>query len=167
MEENIQVKKVTLNIGCGRDQRRMDKGAQLIKELTGKDPVKTVTQKKIAGWGLRPGLALGLKLTLRGKEAEELLARMIYARDNRLPAKSFNPQGLFSFGVKEYVDIKDAKYNPDIGMMGLEVAVTLEKPGYRVKKRQIKPAKLGDRQRLTREQAMKWVEDKYKVTFEA
>lgn len=162
----ITVSKVTLNVGAGRNERKLEKGMQLIKQLTGVDALKTLTQKRIPTWGLRPGLPVGCKLTLRKKAAHEMLARLIYARDNKLPESCFDAKGNFAFGVKEYIDIKDATYNPDIGMMGLEVAVTLEKPGYRVKKRKIKPGAIGKKHALTKEQAMAYIAETYKVEFE-
>ena len=51
-------------------------------------------------------------------------------------------------------------------MMGLEVAITLEKPGYRVKKRRIRSTTIGKKHALTKEEAMKFITEKYKVTFE-
>lgn len=60
---NIRIEKVTLNIGAGKDQNKLDKARLLLKAITGIEPVKTVTQKRIPGWGLRPGLPIGCKIT--------------------------------------------------------------------------------------------------------
>lgn len=162
----INVAKVTLNIGAGKDQNKLDKGVLLIKHITGVDPIKAITKKKIPSWGLRPGLPIGCKLTLRGKKAKDMLTRTLYARDNKLPPTVFDNEGNFSFGIKEYVDIKETKYSPEIGMMGLEIAVTLEKPGYRVKKRTLKPARVGKHHMITKEEAMEFVKKTYQVAFE-
>ncbi len=164
--DDIRVVKVTLNVGAGKDQNKLEKGVVLIKGITGINPVKTVTKKKIPAWGLRPGLPIGCKLTLRGKQAQEMLKRALYAKDNKLSPDSFDNEGNFAFGIKEYVDIKDAAYDPEVGMMGLEIAVTLEKPGYRIKKRQIRPAPVGKHHQITKEQAMNFVKQHYHVAFE-
>ena len=166
LADDIRVAKVTLNIGAGKDQNKLEKGLVLIKDITGVDPIKTITRKKIPAWGLRPGLPIGCKITLRGKAAQDMLKRALYARDNKLSPGIFDKDGNFAFGIKEYVDIKDAKYNPEIGMMGLAITITLEKPGYRIKKRHLKPATVGKKHRLTKEQAMAFIQKNYNVTFE-
>jgi len=166
LQEQVTVSKVTLNIGAGRDQGRLEKGTKLIKTLTGIDPVKTKTTKRIPGWGLRAGLPIGCKLTLRKAPAVDILKRLLYARDNKLKASNFDNRGNFSFGVKEYVDIQDAQYDPQLGMLGLELAVTLEKPGYRVKKRQVKDTTVGRHQVLTKEAGMDFVKTQFGVTIE-
>ena len=70
MQTSVRIEKITLNVGAGKEQSRLDKGFLLLKELTGVTPVKTVTQKRIPTWGLRPGLPIGAKVTLRGEEAK-------------------------------------------------------------------------------------------------
>src|SRR3989304_5124160 len=80
----IRVEKLTLNIGAGKDQVVLNKGVKLIKSITGLDPVKTVTQKRIPSWGLRPGLPIGCKITMRGKKVDELVPKLLAARDKKL-----------------------------------------------------------------------------------
>ena len=63
----ISIEKVTLNIGAGKDQAKLEKGMKLINSIAGRPPVKTFTRKRIQEWGLRPGLPIGCKLTLRKK----------------------------------------------------------------------------------------------------
>ena len=97
LQDTVIVSKVTLNVGSARNERKLEKGMMLIKQLTGKDPLKTITQKRIPTWGLRPGLPVGCKLTLRNKEGEEILGRLIYARDHKLPETCFDKEGNFAF----------------------------------------------------------------------
>ncbi len=159
----VQVEKVTLNVGAGKDQRVLDKGVKLLKNLTGIEPVKTTTNKRIQGWGLRPGLPIGVKITLRGKDADSLIPRILYAKDNNLPESCFDDHGNISFGIPEYVDIKDAKYDTEIGMMGLQATITLKRPGYRVKNRKIRNTKIPSRHAVNKEEAMKFMEEKYSL----
>src|SRR3989338_1642831 len=95
---DVRVEKVTLNVGCGKDQTRLDKGVVLLKNITGIDPVKTFTNKRIPDWGLRPGLPIGCKLTLRKKKAEEVLARLFEAKENKLSLQQFDQEGNIAFG---------------------------------------------------------------------
>ncbi len=159
--KEIKVAKVTLNIGAGKDQRLLEKGVKLLKNLTGTEPVKTVTQKRIQGWGLRPGLPIGVKKTLRGKQADEMIKRVLYAKDNLLEESYFDNHGNISFGLPEYVDIKDAKYDTEIGMMGLQVSITLTRPGYRVKHRSVRKKNIPAKHQVKKEEAMNFMKEKY------
>ena len=47
----IRIEKVTLNVGAGKDQDKLKKAQKLLKHITGIEPIKTITQKRIAGWG--------------------------------------------------------------------------------------------------------------------
>ena len=162
----IRVEKVTLNIGAGKDQNVLEKGVKLLTNLTGVSPIKTTTQKRIAAWGLRPGLPIGCKITLRKKKAEEMLTRALDAKDNSLRQEQFDDHGNMAFGVAEYIDIKDAKYDPEIGMMGLEICVTLERPGYRIKRRRFQQRKIPNRHKITKSEAIEFMRKRFNVKFE-
>lgn len=161
----IRIEKLTLNIGAGKDQGMLTKAEKLIHELTGIKPVKTKTQKRIPTWGLRPGLPIGVKLTLRGTKAKELIPRLLSAKSNALRLSNIDEAGNVSFGVPEYIDIEGAKYNPEIGIIGLQACITLTRPGYRTKNRRIRPAKPGDHHKITKVEAQKFIQEEFKVTF--
>ncbi len=152
----IKIAKITLNVGAGKNEDLLKKGLVLLKKLTPIKPVKTTTNRRIPGWGLRPGLAIGVKVTVR-KEAEKLLKRLLVAKENILLEKNFDNNGNFSFGVPEYIDIEGLEYDPDLKIIGLEAAVTLERAGFRVKHRQRKSAKIGKNHLITKEQAIGFV----------
>ena len=78
--KNIKIEKITLNIGAGKDQSKLEKGIKLLKMLTGIVPIKTTSTKRIPGWGLRIGLPIGCKLTLRKKAAREILKRLLESK---------------------------------------------------------------------------------------
>src|SRR3989338_1918249 len=160
---NIRVEKVTLNVGAGKDQARLEKGVALLKYLTGIPPVKTVTQKRIPTWGLRPGLPIGCKITLRGSHAVEFLRKALTAKEGVLNSSNFDNGGTVSFGVPEYIDIEGVKYNPEIGTSGFELCVTLTRPGFRVKKRRVKSSPLGKRHLISKADAIKFVTENFKV----
>lgn len=163
----VRVEKLTLNVGAGRDAKVLDKGVLLLKHVTGIDPVKTVTQKRIANWGLRPGLPIGVKITLRGKEAEELAARLLQAKSSRLKPRNLDENGNISFGVLEYVDVPKVNYNPDIGMMGFQVSITLARPGYRIKSRKLRKSRIPRNHRVSRDDTVNFLEKKYHTKVEA
>jgi large subunit ribosomal protein L5 len=159
--QQIRIEKVTLNIGAGKDENMLKKGEKLFKQLTGVDPVKTITQKRLQAWGLRPGLPIGVKSTLRGEAAKAIIPRLLSAKENRLVDSCFDNHGNISFGIPEYVDIHDAKYDPEIGIIGLQVSITLERPGYRVKRRKIQKQKVSSHHSVNKKEAVAFMEQTF------
>ncbi|PIN76409.1 50S ribosomal protein L5 [Candidatus Woesearchaeota archaeon CG10_big_fil_rev_8_21_14_0_10_36_11] len=154
--KRVHIEKMTLNIGVGKDESMLKKGLLLLQKLSPLTPVKTVTKKRIPGWGLRPGLAIGCKVTVR-KNTEELLKRLLVAKMNTLSTKNFDNNGNFSFGIPEYIDIQGLEYDPDLKIMGLEVAVTLKRSGYRVKQRRLHTSNVGKSHCVTKDDAITFV----------
>jgi large subunit ribosomal protein L5 len=161
--KEIRIEKVTLNIGAGKDQKVLEKGIKLITNLTGTAPVKTITNKRLQAWGLRPGLPVGCKLTLRGEKAEKIIPRLIHAKDNILKETYFDNHGNVSFGLPEYMEIKDAKYDPEIGMMGLQATITLTRPGFRIRNKKIRPAKISRHHQIKQAEAINFMKEKYSI----
>lgn len=149
----VRLEKVTLNIGCGKSAEKLEKGAKVLAELTGRQPVKTITKKRIPSWGIRPGLPIGLKLTVRGRAAAELLNRCLEAVDHELPPSAFDERGNVAFGIPEQIDIPGMSYSPEIGILGLQLCVTLCRPGFRVLRRRAAAA-IPARHRIGREEAI-------------
>lgn len=162
----IKVEKITLNIGAGKDQTKLEKAMILLKNITGIDPVKTFTNKRIPTWGIRPGLPIGCKITLRKHNALQLLPRLLQSKDNHLKQQQFDDSGNLAFGIPEYVDIPGVKYDPSIKIMGLEVCVTLSRPGFRIKRRKIKRAKIKKKHLISKEEAVAFMQNQFNVTLE-
>ena len=152
--KNIRIGKVTLNIGAGKDQAKLEKGLVLLNAVANATPIKTITNKRIQEWGLRPGLPIGCKLTLRKYNAVKMIPRLLDAVDNKLREKQFDNNGNIAFGIHEYMEIPGVKYNPKIGIMGLEVCITLERPGYRIKRRRLLARKIPARHRIAKQEAI-------------
>ena len=163
---DIRIEKLTLNIGAGKSQDKLDKGLKLLEMLTGAKPVKTITNKRIAGWGLRPGLPIGCKVTIRGVKTTELLNKLLGAVDHKLDAKQFDDQGNIAFGVKEYIDIPDVEYEPEIGVLGFQVCVTLSRNGFRIKRRRLQKKKIGPKHKITQQDSIDFMKTKFKIIFE-
>jgi large subunit ribosomal protein L5 len=159
----ISVEKVTLNIGAGKDQAKLDKGMKLIKNIAGHVPVKTFTKKRIQEWGLRPGLPIGCKLTLRNNEALDLLKRLFEAKDNLLQASNLDNEGNISFGISEYIDVPGVKYDPDIGIMGFQVCITLKRNGFRIKHRALKRHAIPMKHRIRKQEAINFMKNTFNL----
>ena len=159
----VRVEKITLNIGVGQAGDELKKAEEILRKVTNAKPVQTICKVKQPTWGIREGLPIGVKVTLRGKKALEFLKNAFNAKDKQLKASSFDNLGNFGFGIKEYIDLHGAKYDPKLGMKGFDILVTLEKPGYRVKKRKNKKKKIGRKHLLTKNEAIDFVKQEFGV----
>jgi large subunit ribosomal protein L5 len=160
---NIRIEKVTLNIGAGKDQVRLENGLKLLQVITGRTPIKTFTNKRIPTWGLRPGLPIGCKVTLRGDIAKSVLKRLIEAKNYLINDSQFDNFGNFSFGIKEYIDIAGVKYDPKMGVIGLEASVTLERPGFRIRRRSLLNKSIPKRHCISKQEAIDFMKKEYNL----
>ncbi|MGC9105730.1 MAG: 50S ribosomal protein L5 [Thermoprotei archaeon] len=161
----VVLDKVTVNIGVGESGERLQKAYNLLQELTGAKPVYTIAKKTIREFGIRRGAPIGVKVTLRGEKAEEFLNRILEAVGRRIKASSFDDYGNVAFGLAEHVLIPGARYDPEVGIFGMDVAITLRRPGYRVALRKRKKSRIPKRHRVTKEEAMEFLRKNFNVTI--
>lgn len=159
----VQIEKIVVNIGVGESGERLLTAESLLEELTGAQPVRTRAGKKARDFGIRQGSEVGVKVTLRGESAHTFLEEALWTRNNKIPGWSFDDNGNVSFGIDDHTDFQKMKYDPDVGIFGLDIAVILERPGARVKHRRIRPSKIGDDHRVHWEDAMDFMEDEFDV----
>lgn len=157
---SIRVEKVTVNIGIGSPGERLEFAKELLQRLTGRTAIETKARRREPVFKLRPGLPIGVKVTLRGKTAMEFLDKALAARKRVLSSSSFDRQGNFAFGIAEYIDFPGAKYDPRIGMMGFDVCVTLQRPGRRVALRRVRSGTVGKGHSIPMEEAQHFAQEK-------
>ena len=162
----IKIEKITLNIGTGMPGEALEKALKLLNKIAQNKPVSTKTKKRIPTWGVRPGLEIGAKVNVRGRKAEEILTNLLKAKSNILKESNFDTTGNFSFGIAEYIDIPGIEYDSSIGIIGFEIAVTLMRPGFRIRSRQRKSRSVPKKHKITKEDAMKFMKEKFKVVIE-
>ncbi len=159
----VFLEKVTVNICVGNDKQGMIKAEKLLKKLTGKTPVKNCAKRRLATWQIRPGLPIGYKVTLRGEDAAKFLKWTLESKEKELRNSSLDKNGNFSFGFTEYLELSGIKYDADIGIMGFEVMVTFARPGFRIKNRRLKTAKIPQRHRITKVEVVDYLNEKFEV----
>ncbi|MDP7080678.1 MAG: 50S ribosomal protein L5 [Candidatus Undinarchaeales archaeon] len=157
------IDKITFNIGIGAEHDLLERAIQLLEQLTGQQPVKTSTIKRIPTWGIRPGQVVGAKVTIRHKAAEALLVQALGALENKLKARNFDNHGNLSFGIRESLDIPDFKYDPKVGVFGMDVCVSIARPGYRVKARRFHKNRVSEKHLLTQEEGIAFMKERFKV----
>ena len=131
--------------------------------LTGQKPIQTIAKVTNRDLGIRKAMPIGCKVTLRKEKAIDFLKRALWVRNNKLPAWSFDEEGNFAFGITEHTDFEGMKYDPEIGIFGMDICVTLERNGYRIKKRKLRKTKIPRRHRITKEEAMEFVKKEFNV----
>jgi large subunit ribosomal protein L5 len=159
----IRLEKTVVNIGVGDAGERLLKAEKVLKMVTGKKPVRTVAKTTNRDLGIRQGMQIGCKVTLRGKEAEEFVKKAFWIRENRIATYSFDPEGNFSFGIQDYTDFPGMKYDPEIGIFGMDVTNSIGRAGKRVQRRKILRAKLPTRHRVTKKEGIEFVRSKFGV----
>lgn len=162
----IVLDKITLNCGCGTDNALLEKSFKLLASMTGKKPVRTRAKTRIANWHLRKGLPIGAKVTLRGKDAQNMLVRLLDAKEKTLKISQIDSNGNVAFGIKECIDIPGVEYTPDIGIIGLECAVTLQRPGFRIKRRMRFTKHIPKRHTISKDDAISFMKEKYGITID-
>lgn len=158
-----RIEKVTVNISVGKSGAPLENAAKILEELTGQRPCKRKAKKTIRDFGIRKGEPIACLVTLRGERANSFLERAFKAIDNKLSLESFDDQGNFSFGIKEHIEIPGTKYRPELGIYGMDVSVSLGRPGYRVKRRRRVKSNVGQRHLLTRDEAISFIRGEFGV----
>jgi large subunit ribosomal protein L5 len=162
----INVHKVVINIGVGRSGEPIDKAKNALIELTGQQPAVRGAKQTVRDFGIHKGEPIGVLVTLRRGPAVEFLRRVLEAKRKLLKASSFDNYGNISLGVHEHIDIPGTKYNPDIGIFGMNVNIVLNRPGYRIARKSRKSSKIGKMHRINREEAIEFFKHEYGVEVE-
>jgi large subunit ribosomal protein L5 len=158
-----RIEKVTVNIGVGEAGDRLMK-AQKVLEMVAEQKCK-ITTAKITNrdLGVREGMPIGCMVTLRGESAERFLKKALSIRENRIYMYSFDPEGNLSFGIADYTDFEGMKYDPDIGIFGMDVNVCIQRPGRRITRRRVMKRRLPQSHRMSRREAANFMKEKFKV----
>jgi len=160
-----RITKVTVNIGVGEGGNRLLLAERVLGLLSGLDPVRTLSKKTNRDLGTREGAPIGCKVTLRGTEhIDKFLKDAFWCRENTLPAYNWDDSGNLSFGIRDYTDFPEMKYDPEIGIFGMDVNVVLERPGHRVSRRRRRKASVGTSHRVSREESLEWFQGRFGLT---
>jgi len=158
-----RIAKVTVNIGVGEAGEKLKKAETVLEGVTKQKPVQTISKTTNKDWAIRKLMPLGCKVTLRKKAAATFLASALKIRENRIAAYSFDDQGNFSFGVPDHTLFEGQKYDPNIGIFGMDISVTIERPGYRIKHRRIDRRPIHQSHQVSKEETIEFI----KKTFNA
>jgi len=159
----IRIDKAVINMGVGEGGEKLIRAEKVMEMLTSRKPVRTISRTTNKDLGLREGMPIGCKLTLRGNEAEDFIKKAFWVKENRIADYSFDNEGNFSFGVNDYTDFEGMKYDPQIGIFGLDVSVTLVRQGKRIALRKRQQRQLPQKQRINKDEGKNFVMNKFKI----
>jgi large subunit ribosomal protein L5 len=158
-----RIDKVVVHVGVGESGQRLVNAETIMKTITKQQPVRSIAKKTLPTFGIKKNEPIGAKLTLRGKAAEDFLIIALKAAGNTLKKSQFDMQGNFSFGVEEHTDFPGMRYDPEIGIFGMDVSVALKRAGYRIAMRRVGQKKLPSRQRLNKDDTIEFVSKKFGI----
>ena len=161
----VIISKATINIGVGEAGEKLSRSINLLEDMFGQKPVKTFSKVTNPEFGIRKRQPIACKVTLRGEKAVYAIKTVLSGINNNIKSTQFDDIGNLSFGIAEHIDIPGVKYDPEVGIFGMNVSVTFEKPGYRINKRKIQNKRIPKRHRISKEETMKYMVDHFNVNY--
>ncbi len=152
-----RIEKVVVNLNIGKSGEPLEKAVRVLDEISGQTPYKAKAKKSIRDWGIREGEPIACVVTLRRSKGLVFLKKVLPVIGNKISKRSFDEIGNFAFGLKEHIDIPGVKYDPDIGIFGMDVCVSVNRPGQRIKIRRKQTKRVGKKHLLTPEESMEYV----------
>ncbi|MDE1856916.1 MAG: 50S ribosomal protein L5 [Candidatus Micrarchaeota archaeon] len=159
----VRLEKLVVNIGSGSEQGPQENARKLLTLITGRNPANEISRTRNPSFHIAKGQKIGAYVTVRGDEAKKLLARLLGAVSNRIKESSITDNSV-SFGIREYIDINGVKYDPKIGMLGMNVNMSFGRPGRRISLRKRARGRVSDGHRIvTKEEIKEYLKHNFKV----
>jgi large subunit ribosomal protein L5 len=161
----IFISKVVVNMSLGTGGEPLAKAKTVLEDLTGQKPADILAKRTNRDFGLRQGEPMGCKVTLRGEKAKDFAKRALDVTDFQIPESAVDHAGNVSFGISEHIQIPGVKYDPTLGIFGMDVAICTERPGYRINRRRRGRHKIPRRHRITPNEAMSVLSEELGIQF--
>jgi large subunit ribosomal protein L5 len=162
----LRIGKVVVNISVGASGDPLEHAQTIMEQLTGQKPCQRFAKQTIRGFNIRKKEPIACMVTLRGIKAETFLEKAFVAVDKKVNPHSFDKWGNFAFGIKEHIDIPGTRYDPNLGITGMDVMVTIERSGYSIEKKKHARGKIGKSHKVTPEESMDFVKSKFSIKVE-
>ena len=157
------VEKVIVHMGVGESGQRLVNAENILRNITGQEVVRCFSKRTLPAFSIKKSEPIGCKVTLRGQKAQQFLETALNIVNKTLVRSQFDSLGNVSFGIEEHTDFPGMKYDPNIGVFGMDVTVVIKRPGERVCKRRIAARKIPTNHRVTVEDAIAFLNESYGV----
>lgn len=162
--KKISVAKVVLNMGVGKSGEPIERAKLALQQIAGQQPNVRNARETQRDWGVHKGEPVGVAVTLRKLPAIELIKRLFAAKGNQVNGSSFDNYGNLSFGIREHIDIPGVKYDPNIGILGLDISISLTRPGFSIRVRSKHKARVGQNHQITSEEAKEFLTREFGIS---
>ena len=160
---DLVIGKVVVNITVGASGEPLNRAMTIMEGLTDQKPVMRRAKQTMRTWGVRRNEPIACMVTLRREKAEALLRKTFPAVGNRINPRSFDKQGNFAFGIREHIDIPGQRYDPNLGITGMDIMATVERPGYRVTRRRRIKSRMSQSHKVTQEESIEFIKRRFGV----
>ena len=161
--QQVRVAKVVVNIAVGESGEKLEKAVGVLEEITGQKPCRRKAKKTVRDFGIRKGENIACMVTLRKEKAKTFLQKAFPIIDNKLKKESFDRNANISFGIKEHLYLPGIRYDPNVGILGMDVTIVFNKPGYRVNKRKLRKNKVGKKHQVKIEEVIEYLKNQFGV----
>ncbi|MBD3228861.1 MAG: 50S ribosomal protein L5 [Candidatus Lokiarchaeota archaeon] len=158
-----KISKVTVNMCVGTSGEKLRNAMTVLESITNQKPVQCNAKKTIREFGIRKNEPIATKVTLRKEKARQFLEKAFDVKDHKLKYSSFDKFGNISFGIKEHIELPETEYDPILGIFGMDVNITVERPGSRIKKRYLKKSKIDKNHALKPLESMIFFNSRYDI----
>jgi large subunit ribosomal protein L11e len=150
----------TTDISVGESGDRLTRASKVLEQLTGQTPVTSKARYTVRTFGIRRNEKIAVHVTIRGPKAEEILERGLKVKEYELRRRNFSDTGNFGFGIQEHIDL-GARYDPGIGIFGMDFYVVMGRPGNRVSKRKARTSRVGTQHKVKKDDTMAWFKSRF------